>query len=88
MLLLGYYVIPDWLEEQLQRWEDPLIKLVQQLFLNLVLLVISGLISSMLVSNISHTIGKYIMVNYTVTIITPSITAYMCHQLHWWIGYP
>ena len=45
MLLLGYYVIPDWLEEQLQRWEDPIIKLTQQLFLNVIILVMSRLIS-------------------------------------------
>ena len=45
MLLLGYYVIPDWLEEQLQRWEDPIIKLAQQLFLNFVGLIMSRLIS-------------------------------------------
>ena len=44
-LVLGYWVVPDWLEEKLQHWEDPIIKVTQKWFLNIVILLLNRIIT-------------------------------------------
>ena len=45
--LLGYCVVPGWLEEKLQHWEDPIIKVTQKWFLNIFSLLLNQIITGM-----------------------------------------
>ena len=47
VFLLGYCVVPEWLEEKLQHWEDPIIKVTQKWFLNIFSLLLNRVITGM-----------------------------------------
>ena len=45
-------MVPDWLEEKLQQWEDPIIKVTQKWFLNIVSLLLNRIIAGEQISHV------------------------------------
>ena len=68
-VLLGYCVIPDWVEEKLQHWEDPIIKVTQRCFLNIVSLLLNRLATS----------KHLVMFNIRQLILN----LHHCNNMHW-----
>ena len=57
LILLGYCVVPDWLEEKLQHWEHPIIKVCQKWFLNIITLLLNRIIAGNSTAPLSNCIN-------------------------------